>query len=104
MASAVFLDRIPVSQRWGAWLNWLKSAGIITDAQVAANPTVTGLVTAMRTGAARTDQQPMVVRAKLALDKAIGMGQVPETHGQTTVAGLVALGDGNTTRKSGYID
>lgn len=102
MASAVFPDRMQESKRWGGYLNWLFSAGIITNALVAANATVTLLKTAIDTATVRAEQRSMVTLAKVALNRAVSMGQIPETHGQTTVAGLVALGDAPTTHKQGF--
>lgn len=102
MASAVYTDRIQESKRWGGWLNYLSRAGLITDAQVNANATVALLLTAIDAAAIRTEQRPMIAYAKAALNRAVSMGQVPATHGVTTVAGLVALGDASTTFKQGY--
>jgi hypothetical protein len=102
MASAVYTDRIPESKRWGGWLNIASNAGIITDALVAANATVTLLKAAIGSAVVRGEQRPMVTITQKALDRAVSMGQVPETHGVTTVAALVALGDGSTSHRQSY--
>lgn len=102
MATAGYTDRIQESKRWGGYLNWLKSAGVITDAQVNANATVTALKSALDAAVIPAEQRPMVTYVKKALDRAVSMGQIPETHGVTTVAGLVALGDASTTHKHAY--
>lgn len=102
MASAVFPDRVQESKRWGGWLNWAKRAGIITDAQVAANATITALKAALDAAVVHAEQRPMITLVKVALDRAKSMGQLSETHGQTTVAGLVAEGDASTTHMQGY--
>lgn len=102
MASAVYPDRVQESKRWGGWLNWAKRAGVITDAQVAANATVTNLKAAVEAANVPAEQRPMITYVKSALNRAVSMGQVPETHGVTTVAGLVALGDSSTTHMQGY--
>lgn len=102
MASAVFPDRVAESKRWGGWLNILANAGILTDAMVAANATVSLLKTALDAAVVRGEQRPMVTYAKAALNRAVSMGQVPETHGVATVADLVALGDASSTFKQGF--
>lgn len=103
MASIVYTERIPESKRWGGWLNAMAAAGVITDALVAANATVTLLKAAIETAVVKAEQRPMVTLTKLALDRAVSMGQVPATHGVTTVAALVALGDASTTHKQSYL-
>jgi hypothetical protein len=75
---------------------------VITDALVAANATVTGLKTAVDAQSVPAEQRPMLTYVKLALSRALSMGQISETHGQTTVAGLVAQGDASTTHMQGY--
>lgn len=102
MASMVYTERIPESKRWGGWLNYAARAGVITDAQVNANATVAGLIAAVDAAAVRTEQRPIVNYLRVALNRAVSMGQVPATHGVTTVAGLVALGDASTTFKQGF--
>src|SRR6187399_3553425 len=100
MASLVYTDRKPFSARIGGWINWLKGPGIMTDAFVAANPTISGMKTNMFITVVRPDHRPMLIKLAKALDKAVSMGIMPDTHGQTTVAGLVALTDAGPTFKA----
>lgn len=78
-------------------INYAGLNGVLTDTNINANPTVTGLITAM-------GQAPMV--AGLAPDAIIAMqrgvrignlaGAIPETTGVTTLATLRGLVSANT--------
>lgn len=103
MASLVYTDRIPESKRIGGHLNVGFSAGIITDALVAANATITLLKAAILTGILKTEQKPLGIVLNKALDKGVSLGQIPETHGVITVAALVALTDASSTMKQGFL-
>ena len=104
MASLVYTDRIPFSKRIGGYTNWLKSAGLIDDGFVAANPTITAMKAATQAQMIRPEHRPMMIKWFMGLDKAKSLGQIPETHGQTTVAGLVALTDAGPRFKQGFLD
>lgn len=97
---AVYTERIPESKRIGGQLNLAAVEGIITDAIVAAQATVTLLKAALLTPTYM--QTKMVADTKLALDRAVNMSLIPATHGCTTVAGLVALTDASTTHRQAY--
>lgn len=102
MASIVWTQKIPLSLRVGGQLNAAKSAGLITDAMVNDNATVSALKTAITT-AAIGPKAPYAVKINLALDKGVSMGLISATHGVTTVAGLVALTDASTTFRQGFM-
>lgn len=97
---AVYTDRIPASKRIGGQLNLASTAGVITDAIVAANATVTLLKAALLTPTFM--QTKINSDTKLALDRAVSMSLISATHGVTTVAALVALTDASTTLKQAY--
>ena len=103
MASLVFSTQIPESKRIGGHINASFSAGLITDALVAANATVTALKAAILTGAVKTVQRPMAQVLNKALDRGVSLSQIPETHSQTTVAGLVGLTDASSTFKQSFL-
>lgn len=96
---AVYTDRIPYSKRIGGQLNYGKVVGVITDTIVNAQATITLLKVAV-TALATT---PMLTKAAAdvnrALDAGLDLGLFSETHGQTTVAALVALTDASTTHR-----
>jgi hypothetical protein len=97
---AVYTVRVPFSKRIGGQLNYAENVGVITDALVAANATLTLLKAALL---APTYLQ-IKARAdlRLALDSAVDLSLIPETHACTTVAGLVALTDASTTLTQNY--
>jgi len=100
---AVFVDRIPLSKRIGGWLNACKSAGVITDALVNANATVTALNTAILAAVVSPSDKPRAITLTKALERAVDLSLIPETHGVTTVAGLVALTDASTTFRQSFL-
>lgn len=97
---AVYTDRIPESKRIGGQLNLAVVEGIITDAIVAAQATITLLKAALLTPT--PNQTKMTADTKLALARGLTLSLFSETHGQTTVAGLVALTDASTTHRQAY--
>ena len=103
MASLVFSTQIPESKRIGGHINAAFSAGLITDALVSGNSTVTTLKAAILTGAVKTVQRPMAQVLNKALDRGVSLSQIPETHSQTTVAGLVGLTDASSTFKQSFL-
>lgn len=96
---AVYLDRIPASQRVGGQLNMSFVPGVITNALVAANSTVTALKAAITAAVVRPDDAPKAIFTNQALDVGVSLSLIPETHGCTTVAELVALTDSGTSLK-----
>lgn len=98
----LYTERKPESARVGAYLNWCFSAGIITDAQVAANATLTLLKAAVNTAILETQKKPIGIMLGKALDRGLTLGIFSETHGVVTVAALVALTDSGTTMKQGF--
>jgi hypothetical protein len=92
---AVYTDRIGYSKRIGGQLNLAKKAGVISDAIVAAQATITLLKAALLTPT--FNQAKITADTKLALDAAVDLSMISATHGQTTVAALVALTDASTT-------
>lgn len=98
---AVYTDRIPFSKRIGGQLNYANNVGVITDALVAAQATVTLLNAALLTP---TFMQVKANRdTQEALVNAVSLGLIPETHACTTVAGLVALTDASTTLRQNVL-
>lgn len=96
-------DRQNMSKRIGGQLNQAFSAGLLTNAMVAANATLTLLKTAV--SAAQTAQTSTIaIKVNKALDAGKSLGYISETHGQTTVAGLVALTEAGTTNKQSIVD
>lgn len=100
---AVYTDRIPESKRIGGFLNYCKNAGIITDALVNGNATITALKSAIDTAVVKTSQRPLVTEIKLALDRGLTIGVFSATHGVTTVAALVAPTDAGTTYTQNFL-
>lgn len=98
---AVYVDRIPASKRVGGMLNVAEEPSVITDALVAANATVTLLKAAITAAVVRPDLSPMAIETNSALDLGVSLSLIPETHGCTTVAGLVALTDAGASFKQG---
>jgi len=98
---AVYTDRIPASKRVGGQLNLGANVGVITDALVAANATLTLLKAAVTAGAPTYNQVKIAADVNDALDLGLGMSLFTETHGVTTVAALVALTDASTTFNQG---
>lgn len=98
----LFTDRAFESRRVGGYLNWCFSAGLITNAQVAANATITLLKAAVRAANLFTEKTPMITQLDKALDRGISIGEFTETHGVTTVATLVALTTSSTSHKQGF--
>lgn len=97
---ALYTDRIPLSKRIGGQLNLAANVSVITDALVAAQATVTLLNAAL---VAPTFMQTKIQGdTRLALIKAVSESLIPETHGCTTVAGLVALTDASTALRQAY--
>ena len=96
-------DRLPESKRIGGALNMAFSAGIITNAMVNANSTLTTLKAAVTAGTVGANG-PLAIKTNEALDRGKSLGYFSETHGVTTVAGLVALTDAGTTLKQGFLD
>lgn len=100
MSLAGYTFRVPISKRIGGQLNLASNVGVITDALVAAQATVTLLNAALLT--------PTFMQTKInkdtqkALVNAVNLGLISETHGQTTVAALVALTDASTTHRQAY--
>lgn len=101
MASVVYTERIPESVRVGGMINYCGAAGVITDAQVAANATIT-LLKAAILAAANVQQQPLAIMLNKALDRGVTIGCITATHGQTTVAGLRGMTDASATMKQGF--
>lgn len=87
------LDRIGASKRAGGMLNVGKTNSVITDALVSGNATLTALKAAITAAIVRPDDVPMSIDVNDALDLGKTIGVFSETHGQTTVAALVALTD-----------
>ncbi len=100
--STLALDKIPESKRIGGHINIASSAGLITDTLVNDNATVTLLKAALLTACVRTEQKPLVIKLNKALDRGIALSLISETHGVTTVAGLLALTDAASTFKQGF--
>lgn len=98
----LYTDRIPASKRIGGQLNIGFTTGVITNAQVAANATITLLKAAVTAAIPTYAQTKIAGDVNRALDLGLDMGLFSETHGQTTVAGLVALTDASTTLKQGF--
>jgi len=96
VALSTAIAEIPESKRVGGYANYCAAAGVITDALVAANATIT-LLNAAILAAVPAYQQPMARMLNKALNRGIALGNIAETHGQTTVAGLVALTNSSTT-------
>lgn len=90
------------SKRIGGFINSCKSAGVITDTQVNANATVT-LLGAAVVDAAVGAKKPLAQKLRKTLEKAVDIGEIGETHGETTVAGLVALTEAGATHRSPFI-
>lgn len=98
---AIYTDRIPASKRVGGQLNIGSNVLVITDAMVAAQATLTLLKAAVTAGVTTYTQTKIAGDVNRALDLGLDLGLFSETHGQTTVAGLVALTDASTTFKQG---
>jgi len=90
---AVNTDRIEASRRVGGQLNVGKTNSVITDTLVNANATLTLLKAGILAGVVRPDDMPIAIAVNDALDLGKSLGLFSETHGVTTVAGLVALTD-----------
>lgn len=93
----VNIDRIPASKRVGGCLNIYTGPGIITDTLVNANATLTLLKAAVTAGVIHPDDAPKAVKVNRALAEGLSLGVFTETHGCTTVAGLVQLTDAAST-------
>lgn len=87
------LDRVSASKRAGGMLNVGLTNGLITNALVSGNATLTGLKAAITAAVVRPDDVPMAVDINDALDLGKTIGIWSETHGKTTVAGLVSDSD-----------
>lgn len=94
-------DRVGASKRVGGQLNVAKTNSIITDTLVNANATLTLLKAAILTASPRPDDQPIAIKTNRALDLGKNIGVFSETHGQTTVAGLVGLTDAAAAFRQG---
>lgn len=94
---ASFAERIPYSKRIGGQLNLGFNVSAITDALVNGNATCTLLKAAILAAVPSYMQQKIASDVNRALDAGITQGFWSETHGQTTVAALVALTDATTT-------
>lgn len=103
MASAVFIDRIPLSKRIGGWANACKTAGVITDALVNANATITLLNAAILAAVVSPSDKPRAILLTKALERGVDLGIIPETHGVTTVAALVALTDASASFRQSFL-
>lgn len=98
---AIYTDRIPFSKRIGGQLNLGFNCLVITNAQVAAQATITLLKAAILAAVPTYNQTKIASDVCDALDAGLGEGLFSETHGQTTVAALVALTDASTTLTQG---
>lgn len=85
---------VPLSKRIGGIIERAEDAGIITDAIVAANATVTALNAALL--APIPAEAPLRSKVKQALLKAVDAGLVAETHTFTTISSLVSATDATT--------
>jgi hypothetical protein len=94
---AAFTQDIPISKRCGGQLNYGANVGVITDALVAANATVTLLKAAITAAVVRTVDAKPASDCNRALDKLVDLSLLSATHGKTTVAGIVAVSDASTT-------
>lgn len=103
MPVPVFTDQIPMGKHIGGWTNALSAVSIITDALVAANATITLLNAAILAAVVRPDDLPKVQLLNQALRKAVSLSYIPETHSQTTVAGLIALCTSSSTLRESYL-
>lgn len=92
------------SARIGGQINQGVSAGVITDAMVNANATLT-LLKAAILAASYHGNKRIALLVNLGLDKAKSLGLMSETHGVTTTAGLLALTDApSSTYKQNFND
>ena len=96
----IYTDRIPMSKRVGGQLNLAAVEGIITDAIVSGNATITLVKAALLTPT--YNQTKMKSDTSLALDMGLDLGVFSETHGVSTVAALVALTDASTTHRQAF--
>lgn len=99
--AVAFLDRVGASRRAGGMLNVGKTNSVITDALVNGNATLTALKAAITAAVVRPDDAPMAVDVNDALDLGKNIGIWSETHGKTTVAGLVADSDASASFRQG---
>lgn len=91
------------SERIGGFINWCAAAGIIADADLngAGGDTITEVKANVLANDMPASSKSLVTVLNKALDRGISLGLWSETHGVTTVAGLVALTDASTTFKHG---
>jgi hypothetical protein len=95
------LDRVNASKRVGGALNVGLTNNIITNTLVNGNATLTGLKAAITAAIVRSDDVPLASDVNDALDLGKNIGIFSETHGQTTVAGLVGLSDATASFRQG---
>lgn len=100
---AGYTGRIGASKRVGGQLQIGKDSGVITDALVNANATLTDLKAAVTAAALHANLGPMKVQVNKALDLGKTMDLLSETHGVTTVAGLIALTDASSGFRQGLM-
>lgn len=84
-------DEIRLSEEYGAALIFGKTCGLLTDTLVSSNSTVTLLKAAIDAAFVHAEYNAVKPRVKQALDFGVNQGDITETHGVTTVDGLIAL-------------
>lgn len=90
MAAVFRGDESRLSEEYGAAFVDAQSRGLLTDAMISGNATVTLLKSAIDSKFLHAEHEPVKPRLKQALDYALAQGEISETHGLTTVAGLIA--------------
>ena len=99
--NALRTDQLPEAARIGGQINIASTGGVITDALVAANPTITGLNAALLSPTFM--QSTIRTQLRLALTRGTNLTLWPETHGVTTVAGLLGLTGKTSVMKQGFL-
>lgn len=92
------------SARIGGFINWCEDAGIIEDADLAGagGDTITEVKANILANNFHKANYPLAQMLGKALDKGVQIAVFSETHGVTTVAGLVALTDAGATEKNSF--
>lgn len=90
MAAVYRGDEARLSEEYGATFIDAQNRGLLTDALISGNATVTALKTAIDNAFVHAEHQPVKARVKQALDFMLNQGEISETHGLSTVTALIA--------------
>lgn len=83
-------DEARLSEEYGATFIDAQNRGLLTDTLISSNTTVTALKAAVDGVFGHAEHEAVKPRLKQALAYALEQGELSETHGLTTVAGLIA--------------